>query len=110
MVDVLHTPGLGGGWEEIWRSLETIEFFDLEAVIGYALELDSATTAARVGLFLEQHRERLFVEDAHLGRLAARAPKDARYLDAGRTPGRLVQRWNLIVPQAVLDRSWGEVA
>ncbi|MEQ9645738.1 MAG: hypothetical protein RLO52_09625, partial [Sandaracinaceae bacterium] len=31
MVDVLHTPSLGGGWEEIWRSLEMIEFFDLEA-------------------------------------------------------------------------------
>lgn len=110
MVDVLHTPSLGGGWEEIWRSLEMIEFLDLDAVITYALRLDTATTVARVGLFLEQHRERLFVEDAHLERLQAHAPKDPRYLDASREPGRLVHRWNLIVPQRVLDQRWGEVA
>ena len=109
MVDVLHTPALGGGWEEIWRSLEMIEFFDLESVIAYALRLDTATTVARVGLFLERHRERLFVDDAHLARLQAHAPKDPRYLDASREPGRLVHPWNLIVPQRVLDQRWGEV-
>ncbi|KIG14999.1 hypothetical protein DB30_06190 [Enhygromyxa salina] len=110
MVDVLHTPALGGGWEEIWRSLEMIEFLDLNAVISYALRLDSGTTAARVGLFLEQHRERLFVEEADLERLASHAPKDARYLDTSRAPGRLVHPWNLIVPEQVLNQSWGEVA
>lgn len=110
MVDVLHTPALGGSWEEIWRSLEMVEFFDLDAVIAFALRLDTATTIARVGLFLEQHRERLFVEDAHLARLAKHAPKDPRYLDPSREPGRLVHPWNLIVPEHVLDQSWGEVA
>lgn len=110
MVDVLHTPALGGDWEEIWRSLEMIEFLDLEAVINYTLRLDTATTVARVGVFLEQHRERLFVEDAHLERLKAHAPKDPRYLDASREPGRLVHPWNLIVPERVLDQRWGEVA
>ena len=110
MVDVLHTPALGGGWEEIWRSLEMIEFLDLEAVLAYALRLDSATTAARVGLFLEQHRERLFVEDTHLKRLATHAPKHPRYLDSSREPGRLVHPWNLIVPEHVLDQRWSEVA
>lgn len=110
MVDVLHTPALGGGWEEIWRSLQMVEFFDLDATIAYALRLDSATTVARVGLFLEQHRERLFVEDAHLERLSRHAPKDPRYLDPSREPGRLVHPWNLIVPERVLERRWGEVA
>lgn len=110
MVDLLHAPMLGGGWEEIWRSLEMTEFLNLDAVIAYALRLDSATTVARVGLFLEQHRERLFVEDMHLERLAAQAPKDPRYLDTSREPGRLVHPWNLIVPEHVLDQSWGEVA
>ncbi|MCU0665111.1 MAG: transcriptional regulator [Myxococcota bacterium] len=109
MVDVLHTPALGGGWEEIWRSLEMVEFFDLDAVISYALSLDSRATAARVGLFLSQHRERLFVEDVHLARLAARAPSQARYLDSTREPGRLVHPWNLIVPERVLSQSWEEV-
>lgn len=110
MVDVLHTPTLGGGWEEIFRSLEMIEFLDLDAVVAYALSLDSATTVARVGLFLEQHRERLFVEDTHLQRLADRSPNDPRYLDTSRTSGRLMHPWNLIVPDRVLNQTWAEVA
>ena len=109
MVDVLHSPSLGGGWEEIFRSLAMIEFFDLDAVITYTLALDSALTAARVGYFLSQHRERLFVEEAHVERLAAHAPKQARYFDTSRAPGRLVHPWNLIVPEPVLEQRWEEV-
>jgi predicted transcriptional regulator of viral defense system len=110
MVDVLHSPPLGGGWEEIFRSLSMVEFFDLDAVITYTLALDSAVTAARVGYFLASHRERLFVEDAHLARLAAHAPKQPRYLDTSRDSGRLVHPWNLIIPEWVLDQRWEEVA
>jgi len=110
MVDVLHSPALGGGWEEIFRSLAMVEFFDLDAVIDYAMVLDSAVTIARVGYFLSLHRERLFVEEAHLERLATHAPKQARYLDTSRDPGRLVHPWNLIVPEWVLDERWEEVA
>lgn len=110
MVDMLDSPSLGGGWEEIFRSLAMVEFFDLEAVIRYALALESAVTAARVGYFLSRHRERLFVEEVHLERLAAHAPKQARYLDASRDPGRPVRPWNLIVPEWVLDERWEEVA
>ena len=110
MVDVLHTPALGGGWEEIWRSLEMVEFFDLDAVISYALALGSAMTAARVDFFLEQRRDALFVEDRHLDELAAHRPPQARYLDPSRESGRLLPRWKLIVPERVLHRTWDEVA
>ena len=109
LVDVLHAPETAGGWEEIWRSLELVEFFDLDAVIEYALALGSALTVGRVGFFLEQHREELMVEDHHLERLRAGAPSQPRYLDARREPGRMVSRWNLVVPRRVLDRSWQEV-
>ena len=73
------------------------------------LRLDNATTVARVGVFLELRRARLFVEDAHLERLQAHAPKDPRSLDASRESGRLVHPWNLIVPERVLHRRWSEV-
>jgi predicted transcriptional regulator of viral defense system len=39
MVDVLDRPSLGGGWEEIWRSLESVEFFDVDKVVDYSLLL-----------------------------------------------------------------------
>lgn len=110
LVDLLDAPALGGGWEEIWRSLEMVEYFDLDAVVAHAVLLESALTAARVGLFLEQHREALFVEEKHLRPLRDRAPRQARYLDRTREKGRLVKAWNLLVPERVLDRSWAEVA
>lgn len=110
LVDVLDVPANAGGWEEIWRSLEMIEFFDLEAVVSYALELQSALTAARVGFFLEQHRDLLMVEDVHLARLREHRPRQARYFDRRRTTGRLVRSWNVIVPDDVLGRTWAEVA
>jgi predicted transcriptional regulator of viral defense system len=110
LVDLFDAPDLGGGWEEVWRSLEMVEFFDLEAVVDHTLRRGSALTTARVGFFLEQHREELFVEERHLKALVGRAPRQPQYLDRKREPGRLVKPWNLVVPARVLDRAWAEVA
>jgi len=30
LVDVLDRPGISGGWEEVWRSLEMVEYFNLD--------------------------------------------------------------------------------
>lgn len=110
MVDVLSRPALSGGWEEIWRSLESVEFFDLDKVVGYALLLGNATTVAKVGFFLEQHREPLMVEEKHLKPLHDLLPKQPHYLNRDkRNSGRLVSEWNLVVPLEVLERRWMEV-
>lgn len=110
LVDVLDRPDLSGSWEEIWRSLESVEFFDLDKVVEYVLLLRNATTGAKVGFFLEQHRETLMVEDHHLKALYDLRPRQPHYLDrAKRTSGRLVSEWNLVVPREVLERAWGEV-
>jgi hypothetical protein len=79
LVDVLDAPERNGGWEEVWRSLEMVEYFDLDAVLAYTRVLGSALTAARVGFFLAQHRDAF--RDL--------APAQPRYLDAGREPGKL---------------------
>ena len=65
LVDVFRRPNLAGSWEEIWRSLESIEFFDLDVVVAYAGILGNATTAARVGFYLEQHRDEFMVQESH---------------------------------------------
>jgi len=110
LVDVLDRPAISGGWEEIWRSLESVEYFDLEQVIEYALLLNNATTVAKVGFYLEQHAEQLMVEESSLSRLRAHAPKMAHYLDRStREPARLAETWNLIVPERILNRTWEEV-
>lgn len=110
LVDVLDRPNLTGSWEEVWRSLESIEFFDLDQLIRYALLLENTTTVAKVGFFLDQHRETLMVEDNHLKPLQKFHPRQPHYFDrAKRKDGRLVKEWNLVVPAAILERSWAEV-
>lgn len=107
LVDVLDAPQYGGGWEEIWRSLQTIPYVDLDFVVEYTRLLGSALTAARVGFYLEQHRDSLLVEDKHLAALHALSPTQATYLDRDRKKGGTLQpRWNLIVPDAVLGQTW----
>lgn len=110
LVDVLDRPHLGGSWEEIWRSLESVEFFDLDKVIEYALLLGNATTVSKVGFFLEQHRETLMVEEVHLQPLRDHRPRKPHYMVRGvRKPGSLVMNWNLIVPEEIIEKSWAEV-
>lgn len=109
-VDVLDRPGLTGSWEEIWRSLESVEFFDLDQVVEYVLLLGNSTTAAKVGYYLEQHRETLMVEDKHLEPLRRLSPRQPHYLIRSKRKGcRLVSDWNLMIPFEILNHTWGEI-
>jgi len=110
LVDVLDRPDLSGSWEEIWRSLGSVEFLDLDKVVEYSLLLGNATTTAKVGFFLEQHREPLMVGEAHLKLLHDHRPRQPHYLEsANRKRGRLVADWNLVLPVELFERTWGEV-
>ena len=110
LVDLLDRPDLGGGWEEIWRSLESVEFYDLDRVVEYVKLLSNSTTTAKVGFFLDQHRDELMVEDRHLDPLRALRPANPHYLDRRkRESGHVVADWGLVVPKEILDRSWAEV-
>ena len=110
LVDVLHRPDLSGSWEEIWRSLESVEFFDLDQVVEYTQLLKNGTTAAKVGFYLEQHRESLMVGDVHLNQLHSMRPRQPHYLMRGhKKDSRWLKEWNLIVPVEIIHRSWAEV-
>jgi len=109
LVDVLNRPDLSGSWEEIWRSLETVEYFDLDKVAEYTSLLENATTAAKVGFFLEQHRESLMIEDTYLKQLQNLRPRRPHYMERSRRQsGRFVSAWNLVVPEEIINRSWEE--
>lgn len=102
LVDLHARPDLGGGWEEIWRSLESVEYFDLDLIAEYVELLGNRTTAAKVGWFLERHAQALMVEERHLERLRKLRPKQPHYMERNR-PGTLVGNWNLVVSKALLD-------
>ena len=110
LVDTLERPDRSGGWEEIWRSLESVEFFDLDRIVEYVLLLGNATTASKVGYYLDQHRESLMVGERHIEALRSRRPRQPHYLDRMRSgDSTLVDEWNLVVPTEVVERSWAEV-
>jgi predicted transcriptional regulator of viral defense system len=109
LVDALDRPELCGGWEETWRSLESVEFFDLDRVVRYTLLLSNATTTAKVGYFLQQHRKALMVEESHLARLREHRPKEPHYTNRRSGSGKFLADWNLVVPREVAEQSWEAV-
>lgn len=109
LVDVLDRPNLCGSWEEIWRSLESIEYFNIEEVLEYAFLLDNATTIAKLGFFLETHRESLLISEQALEKLLKHCPKKPHYLETQRsTTQKLISKWNIIVPSNLIHRTWEE--
>ncbi len=109
LVDVLNHPEWAGGWEEVWRSLEAIASFDTAQVVDYTLRLNNATLAAKVGFYLEQLPEVLKVDEAYLQQLEDHRPHSPHYLErTKRSHGKLIKRWNLIIPEALLNQRWEE--
>lgn len=109
LVDVLDRPYLCGSWEEIWLSLESIEYLDMDQVLKYALLLANSTTIARIAFFLDEHREMFGLTEKDLFPFDPFKPKSPHYLDRhSKEPNQLIARWNLIVPKSVLYKSWEE--
>ena len=64
--------------------------YNFEQVVSYALLLDNVSLAAKVGHYLEQRRETLYVDDIQLERLRGRRPRQPRYIDPIRRDARFV--------------------
>ncbi len=108
-VDILDRPNLIDNWEEIWRSLESIGYLNIQQVLAYAKLLNNATTYARVAFFLDQHRAAFSLSERDLVVFDTFIPKSPHYLDLhNKEPNQLVARWNLIVPKSLLHRTWEE--
>lgn len=109
IVDVLDRPDESGGWEEVWRSLESVDIFNVDETIEYALLLGNATTIAKLGFFLEQYQENFHVKDEQLKLLEKNIPTNYHYLDRQqRKSGKLIKRWHLVIPEYIINREWEE--
>lgn len=110
LVDMLNRPDLSGSWEELWRSLESIEYFELDSLLEYIEILDNSTAAARVGYFLQQNRDALMVGDGFINKLKNLKPNQPHYFSrSNRKKCRLVKDWNLMVPTEIVNHTWSEV-
>jgi predicted transcriptional regulator of viral defense system len=109
IVDVLDRPGLGGGWEEIWRSSDHILNFDIEQVLKYTLMLRNATIVAKVGFFLEQRPPHLSVAQHIIDQLLPYIPKQPHYMNRDqRRNSKYIQKWQLYVPEELIKPQWDE--
>jgi predicted transcriptional regulator of viral defense system len=109
LVDCLDKPQFSGGWEEIWRSLESANFLDVDRIVQYALRFNNATTIAKVGFFLEQYQQQFSVDEKLLFILEKHKPKSKHYMQYNkRELNQYAKRWNLIVPLSVINKSWEE--
>lgn len=109
LVDVLDKPLLGGGWEEIWRSLSLIEHIKINSVIDYALLLNKPTTIAKVGFYLSMHKTMLNIPLNALEKLRAHRPTSPYYIDtSAKQNGQFIADWNIIVPKNLLTHDWEE--
>ena len=109
MVDIMDRPLLGGGWEEIWRSLDMLKRLKVQTIIDYVLMLNVATTIAKVGFYLEQKKESLSVTEEQLEKLVQHCPLSPHYLkDNSASKYKLIRRWNLMVPESIVHRNWEE--
>jgi len=106
---MLDRPYLCGSWEEIWLSLESIEYLDLDLVTKYALLLANATTFAKLGFFLEIHREALMISENYPQELRKHCPLKPHYMDRNQSgPQKMSSKWNLVVPLSLIHREWEE--
>ncbi len=109
VVDILDRPDLGGGYEEICRSIEMISVLDIDIVIQYALLLGNATTIAKVGFLLERYKQEFSVSENHLSALEKLIPKSKHYMvRSSGMRGVYIKRWNLIVPIDIIEKNWDE--
>jgi hypothetical protein len=106
LVDGFRQLRPAGGLEELVSAAAGFASLDFDLVAAVLDAYDLRILFAAVGWFLETYREHFFVPDDVLLRFEQLRPASPQYLPRrGRTEtegGRLVSRWNLILPEDVL--------
>jgi len=79
----------------------------MDQVLKYALLLANSTTIAKLGFFLETHREALMVPEQYLEELRKSCPTKPHYMERTQNESqKMIAKWNLVVPLSLINRSW----
>jgi len=104
LVDCLRNIKYAGGFEQLYRSFEGVPYVNWKRLEDCLNRFSSPRATARVALFLEFFKVRWGIEEQFFKRLERNIPKTPDYfLGRGRRSGKLVRRWNLIVPEDILS-------
>ena len=97
LVDCVRVPANAGGIEELSRAIDMLPDLDPDEVVRWVDHYHEAALAARLGFLLEASG--ICLPRSPLVRaLLQRRPAHRSYLSERRPGGRLIGRWNLIVP------------
>lgn len=103
LVEGFRTPRLVGGVAEFVASASGFPVLDVDLLLQVLRVYDERVLWGAAGWFLETHRDRFFVEDELLARLEGSLPRSPQYVEPATRGGRLVARWNVIVPENVVS-------
>lgn len=104
LVECARVPSNAGGVAELLRSASAVPELGRDELLKWVDYYGDATVASRLG-FLLQVAERPERELHVLAALERRRPSFPGYFDPGKRKGRLVSRWNLLVPPDLLESS-----
>ena len=97
LVDCVRVPANAGGMAELLRGVIGLGSLDSEQLLRWVDHFGEANLAARLGFVLEASG--LGDDPRLLTELERRRPQARVYLEPGTRGGRLVGRWNVIVPE-----------
>jgi predicted transcriptional regulator of viral defense system len=102
LVECVRVPSNAGGVAELLRSVSALPELDPDAVLRWVDHYGEPAVASRLG-YLLQASDRPEREARVLAALERRRPSFRAYFDPGTRRGKLVSRWNLLVPHELLE-------
>jgi predicted transcriptional regulator of viral defense system len=103
LIDGFRRPDLVGGHAEFVESVAGFSVLDLPLLFELLNAFRQKALWAAVGWFLERYRATFFVGDDDLALIERHVPRGPLYLSRDERGGVLHRRWNLIVPEALVD-------
>ena len=103
IVEGFRRPNLVGGLEELVHSAAGFPVLELGLVEELLSRYNIANLWAAMGWFLERYQRGFYVPEALLNRLEKHHPRSPQYLERTSRGGKLVPRWNLILPRTILQ-------
>ncbi len=98
LVDVLGRSDLGGGLEEVLRSLASMPFVDTWGALEYLQERSKRTLVARTGWVLEQRMQEWYVDPDALLQMKDMLGKGPYFFTSTNERGVWVPGWRLYLP------------
>ena len=108
LVNLLDRMELSEGWEEIINAFRYESDLDWKKMLNYVKQLNHPATAARLGFLLELYQKTMKVPERMLSALESLIPGTSEHFYRSKRKGSLVKRWNLYVPDEIIESAKGD--